>query len=117
MERMIGRVCSLQHHYAIEPRLRRPQLGGKGQQGRHLTVAAGEMHANRAAAVGCMRDGQDAAEIAAAAPPDEPPGECSSFQGLWQEPKSRGSVLGFRPNSGVELRPMNTRPAFLQRVT
>jgi hypothetical protein len=26
------------------------------------------------------------AETAAAAPPEEPPGEYSRFQGLWQEP-------------------------------
>src|SRR6516162_4930972 len=30
--------------------------------------------------------GRMPAETAAAAPPDEPPGEYSRFQGLWQEP-------------------------------
>jgi hypothetical protein len=45
----MGRVCSLRHGDAIEPRLRRLHLGGKDQQGRLLILAAGEMHANRQA--------------------------------------------------------------------
>src|SRR6202040_218351 len=57
--------------------------------------------------------GRMPAETAAAAPPKEPPGEYSRFQGLWQEPSRRGSVFGVRPNPGVETRPMKTRPGFL----
>src|ERR1700732_2155207 len=60
--------------------------------------------------------GRMPAETAAAAPPEEPPGEHSRFQGWWREPYSRGSLFGFRPTSGLELRRMKTRPAFLQRV-
>src|SRR5215468_11342790 len=61
--------------------------------------------------------GRMPAATEAAAPPEEPPAEYSRFQGLWHDPYSRGSVFGFRPNSGLELRPINTRPALLQRVT
>ena len=57
------------------------------------------------------------AATAAAAPPDEPPAECSMFQGLRHEPWSLGSVFADRPNSGELLRPMMTSPAALQRLT
>src|ERR1700674_1465877 len=61
--------------------------------------------------------GKMPAATAAAAPPDEPPAECARFHGLRHEPNRRGSVFGLMPNSGVELRPMMTSPAFLHRVT
>jgi hypothetical protein len=56
------------------------------------------------------------AATAAAAPPEEPPAEYAKFHGLRQGPNMRGSVLGLMPNSGVELRPIMTRPARLQRA-
>jgi len=37
---------SLQRRHAIKPRFRRFQLGGKCEQGRLLTVAPREMHAD-----------------------------------------------------------------------
>src|SRR5215813_12395270 len=60
--------------------------------------------------------GRMPAATAAAAPPDEPPAECSRFHGLRHDPNRRGSVFGLMPNSGVELRPMMLRPALRQRA-
>ena len=59
---------------------------------------------------GTMRDAS-----AAAAPPLEPPGVRSRFQGLLVRPKSAGSVARHQPNSGALLRPSSTNPACLIR--
>src|SRR6185437_9861368 len=63
-----------------------------------------------ACATGRMR-----AATAAAAPPDEPPGECAGFQGLRVGPNRRHSVFGNRPNSGVALLPKIVIPALRKR--
>src|SRR5258708_36425251 len=47
---------------------------------------------------------------AADAPPEDPPGVRSRFHGLRAGPKRAGSVTGSRPNSGVLVLPMSTRP-------
>ncbi len=44
-------------------------------------------------------------------PPDEPPGECSRFQGLRVAPVSRGSVVPVSPNSGSVDLPTGTNPS------
>src|SRR5690606_8351705 len=49
---------------------------------------------------------------AAAAPPDEPPDECSRFHGLRQGLRNRDAVVASRPNSGVLLLPTMMKPAF-----
>ena len=59
-----------------------------------------------ACATGRMR-----AATAAAAPPDDPPEECARFQGLRVGPCRRDSVVGIRPNSGLELLPKIETPA------
>ena len=51
------------------------------------------------------------------APPDEPPGTWSRFQGLRVGPKSAGSVATFRPNSGVLVLPKITSPASRARCS
>src|SRR3954466_13044881 len=63
-----------------------------------------------ACATGRMR-----AATAAAAPPDEPPEECPRFQGLRVGPCRRDSVVGIRPNSGLELLPKIETPAARKR--
>src|SRR5512138_2253175 len=63
-----------------------------------------------ACAIGRMR-----AATAAAAPPEEPPEECSGFQGLRVGPNSRDSVVGIRPNSGLELLPKMETPVSRKR--
>src|SRR4029450_12312806 len=63
-----------------------------------------------ACATGRMRG-----ETAPAAPPDEPPEECSRFQGLRVGPCSRDSVVGIRPNSGLELLPKIETPVSRKR--
>src|SRR6202042_3814971 len=63
-----------------------------------------------ACATGRMR-----AAPAAAAPPDEPPGECAGFQGLRVGPNRRHSVVGSKPNSGVALLPKIVTPALRNR--
>src|SRR5438552_15330517 len=59
-----------------------------------------------ACATGRMR-----AATATAAPPDEPPAERSRFQGLRVGQNNRDSVVGIRPNSGLELYPKMAQPA------
>src|SRR5437868_5116809 len=63
-----------------------------------------------ACATGRMR-----AATAAAAPPDEPPEEWARFQGLRVGPNRRGSVVGIKPNSGVELFPKMATPVARKR--
>src|ERR1700724_1544512 len=63
-----------------------------------------------ACATGRMR-----AATAAAAPPDEPPEECARFQGLRVGPHRRGSVVGIRPNSGVDDFPKIATPVARKR--
>src|SRR5262245_16697059 len=53
------------------------------------------------------------AATAAAEPPLEPPTECPGFHGLRVCPNNLGSVVGTRPNSGVFVLPVITRPACL----
>ena len=55
------------------------------------------------------------AATAAPAPPLEPPGVTSGFQGLIVGPYSRGSVPMHQPSSGVLVRPSKTKPACLMR--
>src|SRR6201990_329152 len=52
---------------------------------------------------------------AAAAPPAEPPEECARFQGLRVGPCRRDSVVGIRPNSGLELLPNIDTPVSRKR--
>src|ERR1041385_3049171 len=59
--------------------------------------------------------GRIRAATAAAAPPDEPPEECARFQGLRVGPCRRDSVVGIRPNSGLELLPKIVRPELRKR--
>src|SRR5262245_40209582 len=61
--------------------------------------------------------GKYPAATAAAAPPDDPPAECARLHGLRVGPKSCGSVVAARPNSGVLVLAMITRPAALYRAT
>src|SRR5699024_11307117 len=49
--------------------------------------------------------------IAAAAPPLDPPGECSVFQGLRVGPYNSGSVIFFNANSGTLVCPVMMKPA------
>src|SRR6185436_20602272 len=63
-----------------------------------------------ACATGRIRAATDAA-----APPDEPPEEWARFQGLRVGPKRRDSVVGIRPNSGLELLPKIETPASRKR--
>src|ERR1700736_2775385 len=58
-----------------------------------------------ACATGRMR-----AATTAPAPPDEPPEECARFQGLRVGPNRRHSVVGIKPNSGVEDFPKIATP-------
>src|SRR5262245_29286006 len=55
------------------------------------------------------------AATAAAEPPDEPPGERAVSHGLWVGPYDAGSVVGWRPSSGVFVRPSTTNPAARNR--
>ena len=48
---------------------------------------------------------------AAAAPPEEPPGVWSGFQGLRVAPVTTGSVEAVNPNSGVVVLPETMSPA------
>src|SRR4051794_3860961 len=59
--------------------------------------------------------GRMRAATAAAAPPDDPPDECARFQGLRVGPCRRGSVVGIKPNSGVELFPKIVTPGLRER--
>ena len=61
--------------------------------------------------------GPSPAATAAAAPPDDPPGERSSAQGLRVAPKTRLSVSGLQPNSGVLVLPSRMAPAARIRWT
>src|SRR5258708_22953051 len=62
----------------------------------------------------CAR-GRMRAATAAAAPPDDPPDECARFQGLRVGPWRRDSVVGIKPNSGLELFPKIETPATTKR--
>src|SRR3954465_14637492 len=64
----------------------------------------------RACATGGMR-----AAPAAPAPPEEPPDECSGFQGFLVGPNERGSVVGIRPNSGLAVLPKMVTPELTKR--
>ena len=55
--------------------------------------------------------------MAAAAPPDEPPGLWSRFHGLRVGPKVTLSVSAFQPSSGVLVLPTTTHPAARRRAT
>ena len=57
------------------------------------------------------------AAMAAADPPDEPPGVCSRFHGLRVGPNSGLSVSAFQPSSGVFVLPITTHPAATSRDT
>src|SRR4029079_14037112 len=61
--------------------------------------------------------GRSRAATSAAAPPYEPPEECSRFQGLRVGPCRRDSVVGIRPNSGLELLPKIETPVSRKRCT
>ena len=56
------------------------------------------------------------AATCAAAPPLEPPGVRSGFQGLRVMPVSALSVTPFQPNSGVQVLPSNTAPFSRKRA-
>src|SRR5579863_7056487 len=55
--------------------------------------------------------------MAAAAPPDEPPGLKARFQGLQVGPNTALSVSPFHPSSGVLVFPTTTQPAARRRAT
>ena len=55
--------------------------------------------------------------MAAALPPEDPPGLWSRFQGLRVGPKTVLSVSAFHPSSGVLVFPITTQPAALSRAT
>jgi hypothetical protein len=55
------------------------------------------------------------AATAAPAPPEEPPGVWSVFQGLRVAPKRSDSVHEMAPNSGVAVLPIRTNPASSSR--
>ncbi len=57
------------------------------------------------------------AATATAAPPLEPPGVRSGFQGLRVIPVSGLSVRPFQPNSGVVVLPISTAPCSRRRAT
>ena len=57
------------------------------------------------------------AAIAAAAPPEEPPGVLAGFQGLRVMPVRGLSVTPFQPNSGVVVLPSRTASASRSRAT
>ena len=57
------------------------------------------------------------AAVAAAAPPDDPPGVRSVSQGLRVGPNRRGSLTGRIPNSGMLVLPTSTKPASRRRRT
>src|SRR5580700_12291455 len=59
--------------------------------------------------------GRIRAATAAPAPPDEPPDECARFHGFRVGPNSRDSVVGNKPNSGLELLPKIVTPALRKR--
>ena len=61
--------------------------------------------------------GRYPAATAAAAPPEEPPAECATLQGLRVGPNNCGSVVAAMPNSGVLVLAMITSPAALYRAT
>ena len=56
-------------------------------------------------------NGLTPAAVSAAAPPEEPPGECARFHGLRVVPCNGESVSAFQPNSGVVVLPSRTTPA------
>src|SRR5690242_806839 len=60
---------------------------------------------------------QSPAATAAAAPPLDPPGLWSRFQGLWVAPKRPPSVVGRVPNSEVLVLPRMGQPASFRRAT
>src|SRR5699024_3841074 len=53
----------------------------------------------------------------AAEPPEEPPGVCSTCQGLRVAPHASGSVTPLIANSGVLVRPKIMAPAARHRLT
>ena len=55
------------------------------------------------------------AAMAAAEPPELPPGVRARSHGLHVGPQSRDSVVARRPSSGVAVRPKMTSPASRQR--
>ena len=57
------------------------------------------------------------AAMAAALPPEEPPGVWSRFHGLSVGPNTGLSVSGFHPSSGVLVFPTTTHPADTRRAT
>ena len=61
--------------------------------------------------------GPSPAAIAAAAPPEEPPGVRPWRHGLWVVPLTRLLVSPFQPNSGVLVLPSSTPPAPSSRST
>ncbi len=54
---------------------------------------------------------------ATAEPPLEPPGDRDVSHGLSVGPYAAGSVVGTSPNSGVFVRPQQTKPASRKRWT
>jgi hypothetical protein len=61
--------------------------------------------------------GTNPAATAAEAPPEEPPGVWSTFQGFRVAPNAGPSVIGHCPISGVLLLPTITAPAAFSRRT
>jgi len=55
--------------------------------------------------------------MAAALPPDEPPGVWSRFHGFRVAPNRGFSVSAFQPSSGVFVLPTTTHPAATSRAT
>ena len=64
-----------------------------------------------------MASGTNPAAMAAALPPEDPPGEWSRFHGLRVGPNTVLSVSDFHPSSGVLVFPTTTHPAATSRAT
>ncbi len=90
----------------------RPRVGFSPNSPQHDAGIRIEPPPSLACATGKMP-----AATAAAAPPLEPPGVTSRFQGLRVGPNSFGSVNGVMPNSGVLVLPKMTAPARRKRST
>src|SRR5690348_11301018 len=88
------------------PRDTRPRDGLRPTSPHSLAGMRIEPPPSLACAAGTMPEATAAAE-----PPLDPPVECSGFHGLRLGPYACGSVVMFRPSSGVFVLPRNTNPA------
>ena len=90
----------------------RPREGLRPKRPQHEAGMRIEPPPSDACAIGARP-----ATTAAAAPPLDPPGVWSGFQGLRQMPLRSDSVTAVMPNSGVFVLPITTKPAARSRRT